>query len=264
MIRTIAPDDLQLALELADAADAITMARFRADDLVVETKPDMTPVSEADRAVERRVHQLVSERRPGDALIGEEFGGDGIGGRRWIIDPIDGTKGYVRGMPVWATLLALEEEGEVTTAVVSAPAMGRRWWAARGHGAFTNRSTASEQSRPLRVSAIAQLKDAQVCYGDVDWYERTGCLNGLLELIRHCWRARGFGEFWQYMLVAEGLAEVASDPSVKLWDLAAPMLIVQEAGGRFTDFTGTATAAGGDGIASNGLLHDVALATLSG
>ena len=262
MTRRPASDDLKLAWELADAADEITMARFRASDLVVETKPDMTPVSEADRAVEQRVGQLISERRPGDALIGEEFGGDGIGGRRWIIDPIDGTKGYVRGMPVWATLLALEEEGEVTTAVVSAPAMGRRWWAARGHGAFTNRSTGTE--RPLRVSAIAALEDAQVCYGDVDWYERTGRLDGLLELIRGCWRARGFGEFWQYMLVAEGLAEVASDPSVKLWDLAAPMLVVQEAGGRFTDFTGAVTAAGGDGIASNGLLHDLALAALSG
>jgi histidinol-phosphatase len=264
VIRSMASDDLKLALELADAADAITMARFRADDLVVETKPDMTPVSEADRAVEQRLGELLTERRAGDGLIGEEFGGDGSGGRRWIIDPIDGTKGYVRGMPVWATLLALEEEGEVTTAVVSAPAMGRRWWAARGHGAFTNRSTAAEQSRPLRVSAIARLEDAQVCYGDIDWYERTGCLDGLLALIRSCWRARGFGEFWQYMLVAEGVAEVASDPSVKLWDLAAPMLVVQEAGGRFSDFTGLATADGGSGLASNDLLHDVALAALSG
>jgi histidinol-phosphatase len=253
-------DDLALALELADVADEITMARFRASDLVVDTKPDMTPVSEADRAVERRVQQLVTERRPGDALIGEEFGGAGVGGRRWIIDPIDGTKGYVRGMPVWATLLALEEDGEVTTAVVSAPAMGRRWWAARGHGAFSDR----DPTRPLRVSAIAQMEDAQVCYGDVDWYERTGHLDGLLELIRGCWRARGFGEFWQYMLVAEGLAEVASDPSVKLWDLAAPMLVVQEAGGRFSDFTGAETADGGSGLASNGPLHEAALSILTG
>jgi histidinol-phosphatase len=253
------PRDLQLALELADAADAITMARFRADDLVVETKPDMTPVSEADRAVEQRVGDLLGQRRPGDALFGEEFGGDAAGGRRWIIDPIDGTKGYVRGMPVWATLLALEQEGEITTAVVSAPAMGRRWWAARGHGAFSDRDPA----RPLKVSAVAQLEDAQVCYGDVDWYERTGCLDGLLELIRSCWRARGFGDFWQYMLVAEGLAEVASDASVKLWDLAAPMLVVQEAGGRFSDFTGRDTADGGSGLASNGALHETALSTLN-
>ncbi len=257
-------DDLALALELADAADEITMARFRASDLVVETKPDMTPVSEADRAVEQRVQQLVSERRPGDGLFGEEFGGEGAGGRRWIIDPIDGTKGYVRGMPVWATLLALEREGEVTVAVVSAPAMGRRWWASKGNGAFTDRSIAAEPPPPLRVSAIAELADAQVCYGDVEWYERTGRLDGLLELMRSCWRARGFGDFWQYMLVAEGLAEVASDAAVNLWDLAAPMLIVHEAGGRFTDFAGATTAAGGDAIASNGLLHDVALATLIG
>jgi histidinol-phosphatase len=259
---TIASEDLTLALELADAADEITMARFGADDLAVETKPDMTPVSEADRAVEQRVHQLLSEHRPGDGLIGEEFGGDELGGRRWIIDPIDGTKGYVRAMPVWATLLALEEEGELTTAVVSAPAMGRRWWAARGRGAYTNRDSAVQRPRPLRVSAISRLKDAQVCFGDIDWYERTGHLNGLLELIRGCWRARGFGEFWQYMLVAEGLAEIASDPSVKLWDLAAPMLVVQEAGGRFSDFTGLETADGGSGLASNGALHDAALSIL--
>ena len=256
----IASQDLQLALELADAADEITMARFRADDLVVETKPDMTPVSEADRAVEQRVHELLAQQRPADGLLGEEFGGDGGGGRRWIIDPIDGTKGYVRGMPVWATLLALEDGDEITAAVVSAPAMGRRWWAARGHGAFTD----ADPERPLRVSAIARLEDAQVCYGDVDWYERTGTLDGLLALIRGCWRARGFGEFWQYMLVAEGLAEVASDPSVKLWDLAAPMLVVQEAGGRFSDFTGLETAAGGSGLASNGALHDAALSALTG
>ena len=263
MIRTLASEDLRLAWELADAADEITMARFRAADLVVETKPDMTPVSEADRAVEERVQELLAQRRPQDGLLGEEFGGDGAGGRRWIIDPIDGTKGYVRGMPVWATLLALEEQGEVTAAVVSAPAMGRRWWAARGHGAFTNRESAAEQSRPLKVSAIEALEDAQVCYGDVDWYERTGHLEGLLALIRSCWRARGFGEFWQYMLVAEGLAEVASDPSVKLWDLAAPMLVVQESGGRFSDFTGLETADGGSGLASNGFLHDAALSILT-
>ncbi len=261
MDSTIASQDLQLALELADAADEITMARFRADDLLVETKPDMTPVSEADRAVERRVHELLAQRCPDDALLGEEFGGDARrGGRRWIIDPIDGTKGYVRGMPVWATLLALEEEGVVTAAVVSAPAMGRRWWATRGAGAFTD----SDPVKPLRVSAISRLEDAQVCYGDVDLYERIGRLDGLLALILGCWRARGFGEFWQYMLVAEGLAEVASDPSAKLWDFAAPMLVVQEAGGRFSDFTGRETAGGGSGLASNGTLHDAALAILTG
>jgi histidinol-phosphatase len=257
----IASQDLRLALELADAADQITLARFRADDLRVETKPDMTPVSEADRAVEQRVHALLARRRPGDGLLGEEFGGDGAdAGRRWIIDPIDGTKGYVRGMPVWATLLALEEDGEITTAVVSAPAMGRRWWATRGQGAFTD----SDPAKPLRVSAISRLEDAQVCYGDVDLYERTGRLDGLLTLIMSCWRARGFGEFWQYMLVAEGLAEVASDPSAKLWDFAAPLLVVQEAGGRFSDFTGLQTADGPSGLASNGVLHDAALTILGG
>ena len=141
-------------MELADAADEITMERFRADDLVVETKPDMTPVSEADRAVERRMRERVSQRHPGDVIFGEEYGGDGAGARRWIVDPIDGTKGYVRGMPVWATLLALEQDGELVVSVVSAPAMGRRWWATKGRGAFTNRDTAVDQSRPLRVSGV--------------------------------------------------------------------------------------------------------------
>ena len=236
------------------------MARFRAADLVVETKPDMTPVSEADRAVEQALRERLAVARPDDTVAGEEFGvvPAALGGRRWIVDPIDGTKGYVRGMPVWATLLALEDAGELTTAVASAPAMGRRWWAGRGDGAFTD----TDPGRPLRVSAIGSLGDAQVCYGDVELYEQTGRLEGLLELIHCCWRARGFGEFWQYMLVAEGLAELASDPAAKLWDFAAPMLIVQEAGGRFSDFTGLQTADGGSGLASNGVLHDTALSIL--
>ena len=256
-------EDLTLALELADVADEITMDRFRAADLVVETKPDMTPVSEADRAVEQRMRELIAQRRPGDALIGEEYGGDAAGARRWIVDPIDGTKGYVRGMPVWATLLALEDGDVLRTAVVSAPAMQRRWWASAGAGAFVREGEAGPALRRLRVSAVDDLADAQLCYGGLEEWRASGRLEALLAVSARCWRTRGFGDFWQYMLVADGQAEVACDPSVSLWDLAAPMLVVQEAGGRFTDFTGAVTAAGGDAIASNGRLHETALASLN-
>jgi histidinol-phosphatase len=262
VIRTIASEDLELAWELADAADEITMARFGADDLAVETKPDMTPVSEADRAVEQRMRELVSRRHPDDVIFGEEYGGDTAGSRRWIVDPIDGTKGYVRAMPVWATLLALEEEGEVTTAVVSAPAMGRRWWATAGGGAFTNRESAAEQARPLRVSGVRDLADAQLSFGGFEEWHQSGRFDALLALASKCWRTRGFGDFWQYMLVAEGSAEICADPTVSEWDLAAPMLVVREAGGAFTDLSGAVTATGGSGLASNGLLHEAALAAL--
>jgi histidinol-phosphatase len=262
-------EDLALALELADVADQITMARFRASDLVVDTKPDMTPVSEADRAVEQAMRERLERQCPDDSIVGEEYGEHTSGSplsRRWIVDPIDGTKGYVRGVPVWATLLALEDEGVLSTAVVSAPAMGRRWWATAGGGAFVREDEDEDEPAPrrLHVSAIAQIEDAQVSYGGLEEWRTSGRLDGLLALSDRCWRTRGFGDFWQYMLVADGQAEICADPTVSLWDLAAPMLVVQEAGGRFTDFTGDATAAGGDAIASNGLLHDAALAALSG
>jgi histidinol-phosphatase len=252
-------DDLDLALELADVADAITTARFRAADLVVETKPDLTPVSEADRAVEQAMREHLASRRPHDTVFGEEYGGAGhdAGTRRWIVDPIDGTKGYVRGMQVWATLLALEDAGEMVVGVVSAPAMGRRWWASRGAGAFTT-EVAGGEARPLRVSGIRRLEDAQLCFGGHEEFRQTNRLEVLLALSERCWRTRGYGDFWQYMLVAEGAAEIALDPAVALWDVAAPMVIVQEAGGRFSDFSGAATAAGGDGIGSNGHVHEAA------
>ena len=264
-----APDDLALALELADVADAITLGRFRAEDLVVETKPDLTPVSEADRAVEQALREHLASVRPRDTVFGEEYGGAdepaGSGphpSRRWIVDPIDGTKGYIRGMQVWATLLALEDAGEIVAGVVSAPAMGRRWWAARGAGAFTIDGAGGEP-RALRVSGIRQLGDAQMCFGGHEEWRQTGRLEVLLALSEACWRTRGYGDFWQYMLVAEGAAEIALDPAVALWDVAAPMVIVEEAGGRFTDFAGTGTAAGGDGIGSNGLVHEAARAILT-
>jgi histidinol-phosphatase len=254
-----ATDDLSLALELAALADEITLSRFRAEDLAVETKPDLTPVTEADRSVERLVREHVAAARPGDAIVGEEFGGSGEGERRWIVDPIDGTKNYVRGIPVWATLLALEVGGRIEVGVVSAPALYRRWWASRGGGAFVDDG---RTTRRLRVSAVARLADAQLCYaGFTDW-EEIGRLDALLELGRRCWRTRGFGDILNYMLVAEGAAEIGLDAEVKLWDLAAPMVIVEEAGGTFTDLGGDPRADGGDAIASNGLVHDAALAII--
>ncbi|HYZ81794.1 MAG TPA: histidinol-phosphatase [Solirubrobacteraceae bacterium] len=259
-----APDDLELALELADAADAITLDRFGAADLVVETKPDLTPVSEADRAVEEVMRERLAVARPQDTVVGEEYGdGGGGGSRRWIVDPIDGTKGYVRGMPVWATLLALEHEGEMTVGVVSAPALGRRWWAARGSGAFTREARGAEPRR-LRVSAVRELGDAQMCFGGFEEFRQTGRLDALLALAERCWRTRGYGDFWQYMLVAEGSAEIALDPAVSIWDVAAPMVIVSEAGGRFSDFAGASTAAGGSGIGTNGLVHEAARQVIAG
>jgi histidinol-phosphatase len=241
-------EDLALALELADLADGITLERFRAGDLVVETKPDLTPVTEADRAVEQAIRERLTSERRGDAILGEEYGATQSAERRWIVDPIDGTKNYVRGIPVWATLLALQGE----LAVISAPALHRRWWATRGGGAFAN-------GHPIQVSAVAKLDDAQLSFAGFEEWEALGRLETLLELGRRCWRTRGFGDFWGYMLVAEGAVEIACEPVVELWDLAAPQLIVEEAGGRFTDLGGAARADGGSGIATNGLLHDAAL-----
>jgi len=250
-------DDLELALELTALADEITLGRFRADDLAIETKPDLTPVTEADRGVERLVRDRLAGARPGDAIVGEELGGSGEGPRRWIIDPIDGTKNYVRGIPVWATLLALEVAGRVEVGVVSAPALNRRWWANRGGGAFVDDGRTTSR---LHVSAVARLEDAQLSFAGFEDWEGIGRLDDLLELGRRCWRTRGLGDAWNYMLVAEGGVDIGLDAEVKLWDLAAPMVIVEEAGGRFTDLGGTARADGGDAIATNGLVHDAALA----
>jgi histidinol-phosphatase len=255
-------DDLAFALELAEVADEITRARFRATDLVVETKPDLTPVTEADQAVERAVRAQLETLRPGDAIVGEEYGvseGASEEARRWIIDPIDGTKNYVRGIPVWATLLALQEGEAVTVGVVSAPALGRRWWAARGAGAFAT-DLLSGEPRRLRVSAVSALADAQLCISGFDgWDTPAGGLDRLLSLARQCWRTRGFGDFWTYMVIAEGVADVGCEAVVSLWDLAAPQVIVEEAGGTFTDLAGVPTADGGDALATNGLLHAAAL-----
>src|SRR5439155_3661299 len=203
----------------------------------------------------------IAKKRPGETVLGEEFGLDASGpttGVRWIIDPIDGTKNYVRGIPVWATLIAFEREGEIEAGVVSAPALGsRRWWAAVGEGAFAD-------GRHIGVSKVATIEDAQSCYGGLGAWRRAGMLEGLLELIRRSWRSRGFGDFWMHMLVAEGAADVATEMEVSLWDMAAVQVIVEEAGGRFTDLGGAATADGGSAVSTNGLLHDEVLAALRG
>jgi histidinol-phosphatase len=236
--------DLAFALELADVADAITLSRFRAADLRVETKPDLTPVSEADRAVETALRERIARERPGESVLGEEEGGE-IGA--WIVDPIDATKNYVRGIPLFATLIALEGRA----AVVSAPALGRRWWAARGEGAFAD-------GRPLRVSGVARVEDCVLTFTSP-----RGHGDGFWRLVERCWAPRGFGDFWQYMLLAEGAVDLCVESEAKLWDLAAPKLIVEEAGGRLTSLRGEDTAAGGNCLASNGLLHDEALRELS-
>jgi len=249
--------DLQLALELADLADAVTLERFRATDLVVETKPDLTPVSEADRAVEQLLRKRIAEERPAHAVLGEEFGvGDGPAATtRWIVDPIDGTKNYVRGIPVYATLIALERDGALSVGVASAPALGRRWWAARGAGAFAD-------GVPLRVSRVAKLEDAQLGHSSVSSWADHGLTERFLELERRCWRGRGFGDFWTHMMVAEGACDVAAEPEVSLWDVAAVQVIVEEAGGRFTNLAGLPRADGGSAVSSNGLLHDEVLGIL--
>ena len=248
--------DLAFALELADLADAITRERFLADDLVVETKPDLTPVTEADRAVELALRKRIAEGRPGHGVIGEEFGADQPGDARWILDPIDGTKNYLRGLPVWATLIALERDGTVEVGAVSAPALHRRWWAARGEGAYVD-------GRRIQVSKVAELSDAVLSYASLTSWEEHGLGEQFLTLARGCWRTRAFGDFWGHMLVAEGAADLAVEPEVEVWDLAAPQVIVEEAGGRFTDLAGTPTPAGGSAVSTNGLLHDRVLATLA-
>lgn len=251
--------DLELAAELADLADSISLPRFGSADLVVETKPDLTPVTEVDRAVERALRDRLATVRPGDAVVGEEFGEDGAvgGGGRWIIDPIDGTKNYLRGIPVWGTLLAFERDGDVAAGLISAPALGRRWWATKGEGAFAD-------GRPMRVSKVSRLEDAQLCFGGLRTWRKYQMLDGFLALAARCWRTRGFGDFWMHMLVAQGAADIAAEMEVSLWDLAGVKLIVEEAGGRFTDLSGKATPEGGSAISTNGLLHEEARAILRG
>jgi histidinol-phosphatase len=237
-------DDLQLALRLADAADAITMKHFQSATLGIRTKSDRTPVSEADEETERTLREILARERPADGIVGEEFG-TAAGERRWIIDPIDATKNYVRGIPVFATLIALEDE----IGVVSAPAMQRRWWASRGDGAFCN-------GRRIKASKVEKIEDAHISYDDLEYGDRV------IALIRRCNRSRAFGDFWSHMLVAEGAIDIAFEPVVAWWDMAPIKVIVEEAGGRFTTISGEARADGGSGVSTNGLLHDAVLEAL--
>ena len=242
--------DLAFAFSLADAADAVTAARFRASDLRVETKPDLSPVSEADRAAEEAIRSLVAASGRGEGVLGEEFGDDG-GDAKWIVDPIDGTTNYVRGIPVWATLLALERDGVVCASLVSAPALGHRWWAARGEGAFADGS-------PCRVSAVSRVEDATVSSTSARHMPA-----GWTAIVERAWANRGFGDFWQHCLVAEGALDVACDRVMNVWDYAPVQLIVEEAGGRCTTFEGIAPSAGSSFVATNGLLHEGVVSLLS-
>src|SRR5580693_1154003 len=255
-------DDLRFAHVLADAADDITMRRFKALDLRVESKPDLTPVTDADLAAEESLRNVLSRARPRDAVLGEESGKTGVGKRCWVIDPIDGTKNFVRGVPVWATLIVLMVSGDVTVGVVSAPALGRRWWAARDGGAWTGRGLT--KATRCQVSGVQRLQDASFSYSSLSGWEDTGALDGFLGLSRSVWRTRAYGDFWSHVLVAEGAVDAAAEPAVSVWDIAAIQVIVHEAGGRFTDLSGVARPDGGSAVSTNGHLHDEVLRLLSG
>lgn len=252
--------DRDLALRLADAADAITLAGFRSDAMVVHTKPDLTPVTEVDRAVEQRLRHMLEIERPGDAILGEEYGASiDNAPRRWIIDPIDGTKNFVRGVPVWATLIALSyssgDSDDIVLGVVSAPALGRRWWATRGYGAFSQ-GPEDAQPRRLEVSGVTDMADASVSYSDpIGWPA-----DALDRLHTATWRMRAYGDFWSHLLVAEGAVDIAGEPELNLWDIAALVAIVTEAGGRITSYSGGPPR--DSALTTNGHLHEAALRLL--
>jgi len=254
-------EDMRLAHVLADQADSISMERFKAQDLQVETKPDLTPVTDADRAVEEQLRITLSRARTRDAVMGEEFGTTGHGSRRWVLDPIDGTKNFVRGVPVWATLIALFDGDEAVVGMVSAPALNRRWWAAKDVGAWTGRRL--ESATRCSVSGVRDLGDASLSYSSLSGWEERKALDGFLDLSRSVWRTRAYGDFWSYMLVAEGAVDIACEPEVSLWDLAPLSVIVEEAGGRFSDLSGADRVDGGSAVATNGRLHDQVLAQLT-
>jgi histidinol-phosphatase len=267
-------DDLSLAHALADLADAISLDRYQAQDLVITTKPDNTPVTDADRAVETAIREALATHRQTDGLVGEEFGSDkGTSGRYWVIDPIDGTKNFMRGVPTWATLIALvqvDQSGveEVIVGIASAPALARRWSAAKGHGAFVRFNSgsidelsdefdASSNEKKISVSKVAALTDASISYSDfIGWGDR---LEPFQKMLANAWRTRGIGDFWSHMLVAEGAVDVAIEPSLALWDMAALDIIVREAGGTFTNTAGQNGPFGGSGVSTNGVLHNAVI-----
>lgn len=248
-------DDLEFAQHLADQADAISLPRFNALDLQVTQKPDLTPVSDADLAVETHLRTLIAEQFPNDSVIGEEFAHKSLGERTWIIDPIDGTKNFVRGVPVWATLIALREGGQITLGLVSAPALGRRWWATTGHGAWVS-ELASDSPRRVRVSSVEKLVDASFSFSD-----QTGWNQDQFDAIRAAtWRQRAYGDFWSHTLLAEGALDLSAEPELALYDYAALVPIVIEAGGIASQFNGDALPVNENEshpsfICTNGSLH---------
>jgi histidinol-phosphatase len=253
-------DDLRLAHVIAAMVDELTMSRFLASDLRVEAKPDLTPVTDADRAAEELIRSQLRRSRPRDAVVGEEFDPTGHGSRQWVVDPIDGTKNFVRGVPVWATLIALLDGGEAVLGVVSAPALNRRWWAATGHGAWTGRSLS--QARRLQVSAVETLTDSSLSYSELPEWQRTGRAAGFEKLVATVWRTRAYGDFWSYMLLAEGGVDIATEPRLEVYDMAALVPVVTEAGGRFTGLDGVPGCRSGSALATNGLLHEAVLAVI--
>ena len=253
-------DDLRLAHVLADAVERVTTARFRADDLIVESKPDLTPVTDADRAAEELIRLQLKRTRPRDVVQGEEFDTTGHGSRRWIVDPIDGTKNFVRGVPVWSTLIGLVVDEVPVLGLVAAPALQRRWWAAVGSGAWSGRSLSS--AHRLSVSKVSTLSDASMSYSSLGGWRERGRGVQVLELMDDCWRSRAYGDFWSYMLVAEGAVDIAAEPELAVHDMAALVAIVQEAGGRFTGLDGREGCWSGNALATNGLLHDEVLARI--
>jgi histidinol-phosphatase len=253
-------DDLRLAHVLADAVERITVTRFRAEDLEVESKPDLTLVSDADKAAEELIRGQLKRTRPRDAVEGEEFETTGHGPRRWVIDPIDGTHNFVRGVPVWATLISLVDNEMPVLGLVAAPALGRRWWAANGSGAWSGRSLSS--AKRISVSKVARIEDASLSYSSLSGWREVDRYDEFLDLTDDCWRTRAYGDFWSYMLVAEGAADIAAEPELAVYDMAALVPIVTEAGGTFTSLAGRPGPWGGNAVATNGLLHDEVLARI--
>jgi len=253
-------EDLRLAHVLADQVDALTMAKFKSMDFTVETKPDLTPVTDADKDAEDLIRALLGRHRSRDSVVGEEQGTTGHGPRKWVIDPIDGTKNFVRGVPVWATLIALMDGDDVVVGLVSAPALGKRWWASKGSGAWTGKSL-SAASR-LSVSSVTSIDDASISYASLGGWGECGLFEPFIRLMLQCWRSRAYGDFWSYMLLAEGAVDIAAEPELSIWDIAALVPIVTEAGGTFTGVGGGAPLTELNAVATNGHLHDEVLAAL--
>lgn len=253
-------DDLRLAHIMADAVDRLTLAKFTSHDFAVDTKPDLTPVTDADREAEQLIRSQLSRIRTRDSVLGEEFGETGSSPRQWVIDPIDGTKNFVRGVPVWATLIALLDHGKPVVGVVSAPALQRRWWAAEGTGAYTGRSLA--KATRISASSVTRLEDASLSYSSLTGWRDLGLRDNFIDLTDTVWRTRAYGDFWSYMMVAEGVVDAAAEPELGLYDMAALVPIVTEAGGRFTSLAGADGPHGGNALATNGHLHEAVLSYL--